>query len=66
MICKSIAARKINVSDAIAGLDEGNDGSVSQVDTMAKVNVVQILSQTTDRRYGAVGDVSAFGEYEIP
>ena len=65
LIGEPITASKINVSNSVASLDKSDNSVIRQVYAMTKVDVVQVLAQTTNCRDSAICDVSAFGEYEI-
>jgi hypothetical protein len=59
------AACQVNVADAVAGFDKLNDGIIGKIGTVAKVDVVQVLSQLANGGDGAVRDVFTLGQDEV-
>lgn len=66
LVGESIATCKIYVSNPIAGFHKGDHRVVCKIDAMAKVDVVQVLSQTAYGRDSSISNVPALGQHEVP
>jgi hypothetical protein len=61
-----MAASQVNVTDAVTGFDELNDGLVRDRGTVAKMDIVQVLPKFGNRQDCTICDTPAFCQHEVP
>lgn len=66
LVSQPRTASQINISDSVALLDKIDDSIVGQELAVAEMYVVQILTQKTYSSNGLIGDVTTFGQNEVP
>lgn len=66
LISQARTASQIDVSDSVALLDKIDDSMVGQKRTVAKMYVVQILTQKTYGSDRLICNESTFGQDEVP
>lgn len=60
-----MAAGKINVSDALAVLNQRDDAGISDPRAVAQVDVMQVLAEPCNGKDTAISQVAAFGKDEV-
>jgi hypothetical protein len=59
------AAAEVDVTDAIARVDEPLDCLVGEMPTMTQMDIVKVLAEPRDGEDGSVRDIPALSEHEV-